>query len=87
MEGFGDLLILFALLYIENREKRGILYPVFLITYGILRFFVEFLRNTSKNIYGFSNGQLFAIGALIIGVLFLLVKHASEVKYNGKKAE
>lgn len=85
MESFGDLLIVFGLLHIENRGKQGTLYPVFLISYGILRFFVEFLRDSSKPHFGFSNGQLWAIIAVVTGVLFLLLKHSSEVKHHGKK--
>ena len=85
MEGFGDLLILFGLLYVEGKGKQGTLYPIFLVGYGVLRFFVEFLRDTSKNIFGFSNGQLFAIAAVIVGILFLLRIHISEVSNNGKK--
>lgn len=85
IEGFGDLLILFLLLHIEAKGKRGVLYPAFLICYGVLRFFVELVRDTPKTFYGLSNGQLFAVAAVFTGTLFLLLILTSEVKNHGKK--
>lgn len=72
MESIGDMVILFVLIYLEQKGRRGILYPVFLISYGAMRFLLEFLRDTPKEICGFSNGQLFAVAALILGLLPML---------------
>jgi len=58
MEGFGDMMILGLLLSLEQREnKKGLLYPIFLVIYGIMRFDIEFLRDTPKTMLGFSEGQ------------------------------
>jgi len=73
MESIGDFLILSILLQMEERnacaEKR---YSVFLVGYGILRFFVEFLRDTEKMLLGLGNGQWFALIAVSIGGAILL---------------
>lgn len=69
IEGFGDILILALLLSFEQKEKwQGCLYSIFLIVYGILRFLVEFVRDTPKSIMGFSEGQWLAFGGIILGI-------------------
>lgn len=69
IEGFGDILILAVLLSIEQKEEwNGCLYPVFLVSYGILRLLVEFVRDTPKNIMGFSEGQWLAFLGVLLGV-------------------
>ena len=69
LEGFGDIMILAFLLHLEQKkDKQGILYPVFLLSYGIMRFFVEFIRITPKNILGLSEGQWLSILATLIGM-------------------
>lgn len=72
MEGFGDMLILSILLYIEKKEdSRGKGYPTFLLCYGIMRFVIEFVRDTSKDWLGLSHGQWFSIVGLGIALLML----------------
>ena len=66
-----DILILSFLLKWEKRENSGgLLYPRFLLFYGSLRFFIEFLRNTDKDWLYLSHAQWFSIIAIVIGVLF-----------------
>lgn len=73
MEGFGDMMILAILLRLEQQEdKRGWLYPVFLMSYGTMRFFVEFVRTSPKNIMGLSEGQWLALLAVTIGLVAVM---------------
>lgn len=68
IESIGDFVILFWLLDLEERGKQK-LYPRFMLAYGILRFAVEFLRDTPKDWLGLSHGQWFAIAAGIAAAI------------------
>lgn len=72
IESACDFLILTFLLQKEKKRTfKGLLYPLFLISYGTIRFFLEFIRNTDKNWIGLSHAQWFSIISVIIGILFL----------------
>ena len=80
------LLIGFIMMNWTGKRFRGLLYSLFMIGYGLIRFFIEFYRNTSKTdnlfITGInrrintdqvrhvlSNGQIFSIASVTIGVI------------------
>ena len=68
IEGFGDLAILMYLLAAEKKGHcKGRLYPMFLVLYGVLRFFVEFVRETPKELWALSEGQWLSLLCIIIG--------------------
>ncbi|MDO4314222.1 MAG: prolipoprotein diacylglyceryl transferase [Oscillospiraceae bacterium] len=68
IESMGDFVILGLLLRMEERGTYpGRRYAVFLAAYGVLRFFVEFLRDTAKDWLYLSHGQWFAILGCLIG--------------------
>ena len=72
MESIGDFLILGILLRMEEQDAHpGRRYAVFLVCYGILRFFVEFLRDTLKDWAGMGHGQWFALLSILIGGIVL----------------
>lgn len=72
IEGFGDLWILALLLSLERqKDTNGKLYPMFLLTYGSLRFVIEFFRATPKNMLGFSEGQWLALMGILISALWI----------------
>ena len=74
IEGFGDMAILALLLYLErDKGHQGSGYPVWLTAYGVLRFFVEFLRDTPKLFFGMSEGQWLALLSLAIGSIILFI--------------
>ena len=76
LEGFGDIMILALLLFMEQKRRhQGVLYSVFLVLYGIMRFFIEFVRDTPKNMIGLSEGQWLALLGLSIGVVWWIVFH------------
>lgn len=67
MESIGDTVILLWLLEAERENRnRGQLYPMFLFSYGVLRFLIEFFRDTPKNWLWLSHGQWFSILAVLI---------------------
>lgn len=76
IESIFDILILLKLLSLENEKKmRGNLYALFMIYYGCVRFLIEFLRDTAKECFGFSHGQVFAIISIIIGWVYAFYKN------------
>lgn len=74
MESIGDFIIL---LWLLSREKQGdrTLYPEFMFTYGILRFLIEFLRDTNKDWLMLSHGQWFSMIGILIGLILLIQKN------------
>ena len=84
MESLGDFLILGILLLQEEKQShQGRRYAVFMLSYGILRFFVEFLRDTEKDWLGLGHGQWFALLAVLISGAVLLL----EKRKAGRPAE
>ncbi len=56
----------------ENKKFHGILYPMFMVFYSIVRFFIEFLRETPKDWFYLSHGQWFSLISLIIGIMWIM---------------
>ena len=74
MESLGDVAILYFLLNCKKAKVvTGIGYPWFLILYGVMRFVIEFLRDTSKNVLLLSRGQWFSVCSIMIGVIIMVV--------------
>lgn len=72
VESVGAFAILGWLLQMEEDGKhQGKLYPLFLISYGGLRFIVEFFRDTAKPWLGLAHGQWFGLVAILIGILWI----------------
>ncbi len=75
MESACDFLILFFLLKKEkDGAASGLLYPLFLLLYGSVRFSIEFLRSTEKDWAGLSHAQWFSIASILIGAVFVIRK-------------
>ena len=73
MEGFCDMAILGFLLIAEARgfaKNKG--YPLFLLSYGLIRFVLEFIRDTSKDWFGLSHGQWFSMAGISIALLMVI---------------
>lgn len=79
LDSIGDFAIMsWLLLYEEKQPQNGKLYPMFMVAYSAMRFFLEFLRDTPKDWLYMSHGQWFAIAAVAAGLLWLalLNKHS-----------
>ena len=73
MDSIGDFSILAWLLHVEEKgQGNGRLYPLFMAAYSIMRFLLEFLRDTPKNVIGMSNGQWYALAAVLLSLLWML---------------
>ena len=83
-EAIGDFMILTQILRWEKSHiPGGRIYPMFLVFYGILRFFLEWFRRTGRPWLGMSHGHWFSIAAITIGLTTLIImernkKHAQK---------
>jgi phosphatidylglycerol:prolipoprotein diacylglycerol transferase len=72
IESIGDFAILLWLLKQEDTTAwSGTLYPKFMVAYSAMRFFLEFLRDTSKDWLFLSHGQVFSLLAIVVGGVWL----------------
>ena len=84
MEGFFDMAILTFILIAEVKGlAKGKGYPFFLMSYGVIRFIIEFVRDTSKDWLGLSHGQWFSMIGIGIALLMLL----GEVIWKKRKSK
>ena len=66
-ESFFDFLLFFILIKTKVK-KRGFVAGFYFIGYGIIRFFMEFLRGDVINVFGFLTAmQIFAIIFIVLG--------------------
>lgn len=81
LESFGDFVVLGMILHLEEKHKfEGKLYAVFLGGYGILRFIVEFMRDTDKRLLGLGDGQWLALLAILICAYVLRDAQQKKIK-------
>lgn len=74
LESVGDFAIMAWLLQWEDSGKgKGKLYPILMVGYSTMRFFIEFLRETRKDWLHLSRGQWFSLAAVFVGVLWIKV--------------
>jgi len=76
LEGLVLFLILFFLARFTNiKEKKGFLSGVFLIGYGVSRFFIEYFREPDRHIgfvFGnFTTGQILCVPMILVGIVFI----------------
>lgn len=84
MEVVLDLLLLELCFALESRHpQEGWMYPTFLMGYGGLRFVLEFFRDTPKEWLFLSNGQIFALAALLLGGLLFSHFHKKAARKTG----
>ena len=74
IESIGDVAI-FALLakWHQAGKRTGQLYPLFVLLYSSMRFFIEFLRDTPKDWLLLSQGQWYSLGAIVIATVWLYI--------------
>jgi phosphatidylglycerol:prolipoprotein diacylglycerol transferase len=76
-ESTAALIIGISLIFLEKKRakrpdasRRAVLFPLFLITYGLYRIIFDFLRD-GKKIFFFHIGQYSGLIAFIVGILWL----------------
>ena len=73
---FFEGVVLFVLLYSLSRRKRSpwFISSLFLIGYGLIRFFVEFYREPDSSLFfdWMTKGQFLSLPMILIGVLMLI---------------
>lgn len=75
MESIGDFLIFLWLGKLHRqRNREGQLYPLLMIAYSVLRFFIEFLRYSTEKWLIFSAGHGFAVIAILAASLWLTIQ-------------
>ena len=76
MDSIADFAIMLWLLSLERDNRaKGTLYPRFMIAYSVMRFLLEFLRDTPKNWLYLSHGQWFALAAIVAGAVWMAVSN------------
>lgn len=74
IDSIGDFSIMILLMKKEaHSPKSGKLYPMFMIFYSIMRFLLEFLRDTPKDWLHMSHGQWFALIAIFAGLTWIYI--------------
>ncbi len=74
IECFFDLIIFILLLKIDSSEhSKGMLYPIFMISYSFIRFFMEFIRDNEKVFFNFTQGQILSVVTFLFGISFLII--------------
>lgn len=81
LESFGDMVLTAVLLQMEQRDDRkGMLYPVFMVSYGSMRFVIECMRGMPTLMLGLSEGHWNSVLSVLIGTIWLLVRRRSAAK-------
>lgn len=85
VDSIWDFAILMWLLNLEQEGKgKGTLYPLFMISYGVMRFLLEFLRDTPKDWLYLSHGQWFSVGAVLCGLVWIAGLKRMRMKYGNR---
>lgn len=80
-ESAFDFVLLMVLWYLEDTKKaQKFLYPSFMIAYSVMRFGIEFLRDTPKDWLYLSHGQWFCLAAVIFAMIYIVAMRYFEKK-------
>ncbi|MDO9527651.1 MAG: prolipoprotein diacylglyceryl transferase [Syntrophales bacterium] len=79
-EAFFEGILLFIFLWIIRKRKHfeGFLFSLYLIGYGLVRFFIEFLRDPDPQLgfvlWSFTMGQVLCIIMILCGIGVIMIK-------------
>ena len=74
VEGAVSLAITVMLIVMNEKKKlNGIVFPIFMITYGFCRFWLNFLRETTPVMFGLAFGNIWSIVSVAAGTVWLLI--------------
>lgn len=81
---FYAIFVILTIKKIYKGENAGCYYPIYMISYGLFRFIIEFFRSSSDNSI-FHLGHIWSIVAIVIGVISILGIKYYRGKQNGKE--
>lgn len=74
LESFISIIIVAALLIIQKKtDNLKLLFVWYMLMYSVTRFFVEFLRNSAKNLLFLSIGQVTAVIVCLIAITSIVI--------------
>ncbi len=81
-ESIGCLIIFIIIMIIRNLKniKIGQIAAIYLISYGMIRFFIESLRQDSLMLFNLKVAQLVSFGMILIGIYLLIPLHIKRLK-------
>ena len=77
-------LIGFIILLIIRKKKNlklGTISAIYLIWYGVVRFFIESLRTDSLMLFNLKMAQIVSIFGIILGIVILIVSKKKKINY------
>ena len=82
--GFNLLVLAEILIFRPERERPGILLPMYLVAYALMRFFVEFMRgDVGRGIFILSTSQWISLAILLtLGIIFMIKRKKRRDKTN-----
>lgn len=87
LEAFVAIVIAVILILMLKKNKydmQGRAMPIMLIMFGSTRFLLEFMRDNTKLFWGISELALWALGCVVIGVVWLIVFYVRKSKKQAK---
>ena len=72
------LISLFLYLLVSSEKFKGKILFFFLIFYGIIRFFLNLMRDTTPALFGLAVGNIWSIVSVIVGIVGLTI-----LRFNG----
>lgn len=73
-----DVGIFVMLLIVERKNwfngTKGILYPIFMVSYGVIRFVIEFFRVRDVLLWGMSQAHFLSLLSIAIGIIWIYFK-------------
>lgn len=88
VEAIITILLVCVLLYFEHKGKtKGKLYPISLVSYGAVRFILNFFRAPGEALlFGMQKGTVWSLVAIISGLLWLFIIAYINLNIKYKKA-
>ena len=68
---FYLLFVIFSVSNILKEKTNGYIYPMYMISYGVLRLILEFFRESDSN-GALHIGHIWSIVAIVIGIMFII---------------
>lgn len=88
VELIAALLIATLLVYLISRKKtQGEIYPIYMVIYGIVRFALNWFRNSREAfVWLLPAGNFWALVAILIGAIWLLILRQEKSRSQGNSA-